>query len=575
MYQFLDSIAKKFSRLLTLAILFLSPFPYLQAQNFSLEFGCGDNVSIDVLGAGAIDSTTVTIINSDLERLDSTLVEIAVKGDSANFETITITTSIGETKMVEFDEVVENQGSGEEAAIYRAFVQPASSITVTNPSSASLSEEEWQSVTLFNIRRNVDCVGGSASLAGILLYHDCDSLFFDLEQTTNAKDIRIIAPLSEYGDGLFGQFVEAWVAVDVIHNGTPLPGFSSLEQLDLDNSLDPYLQIFDKTISGVPGDADTVMVGFISPGPPNGCLNGLGDSFVVGSVAVSAGCDPGVCCRIEADCIQDIVGDCSSILPPIPPSLQDTVMGTDSIDFVNLGGVIKVALCDSFHIRASDEIVPSNCGPNSFNVDRTFQFYSQLGVIQLTCTISVQDFILPVELSHFDVKKMGNSEALLRWTTNQESNSESFEVERSENGKWFKKIDHVSANHQSNTPIQYEFLDRSPRPGKNYYRLKIIDHDGSYSYSEIRSIEFNTDLTRYDIYPNPTSNELHVRPIGESEQNVEIYLFNAHGKQVYFSHLVDGQPIDLAEFRAGFYLIQLRGPNGEILATEKLIKSGK
>ena len=55
-------------------------------SQFSLAYDCGDNVSIEAIGKGALDSTQVTLCITDTFNIDSILVELAVKGDSANFE---------------------------------------------------------------------------------------------------------------------------------------------------------------------------------------------------------------------------------------------------------------------------------------------------------------------------------------------------------------------------------------------------------------------------------------------------------------------------------------------------------
>ena len=113
-------------------------------------------------------------------------------------------------------------------------------------------------------------------------------------------------------------------------------------------------------------------------------------------------------------------------------------------------------------------------------------------------------YIMPVELLSFTATKAGNS-ALLRWQTAQETNSESFVIERSTDAVHFLPIGTVAAAGQSNQTLSYQFTDsHAAAVGVTvFYRLKMLDTDGSFSYSAIKTLSFdknNTSLLRY--YPS-------------------------------------------------------------------------
>ncbi len=124
---------------------------------------------------------------------------------------------------------------------------------------------------------------------------------------------------------------------------------------------------------------------------------------------------------------------------------------------------------------------------------------------------------LPVELASFSASVKGNSVNLF-WKTETEVNNYGFEVERqtspksppSEGGEYevrggWEKIGFVDGNGNSNSPKTYSFTDNDVLSGKYYYRLKQIDNDGKYEYSDI--VELTTGLpTRFELsqnYPNP------------------------------------------------------------------------
>lgn len=116
--------------------------------------------------------------------------------------------------------------------------------------------------------------------------------------------------------------------------------------------------------------------------------------------------------------------------------------------------------------------------------------------------------ILPVSLIKFDAK-LENSAVTLSWKTASETNSDYFLIERSQDGTtWEEVLTHKAANN-SNTILSYIDYDTRPLIGGSYYRMKIVDFDGSYSTSNIVAINWiENDLT---IFPNPADNILSIR----------------------------------------------------------------
>jgi len=115
---------------------------------------------------------------------------------------------------------------------------------------------------------------------------------------------------------------------------------------------------------------------------------------------------------------------------------------------------------------------------------------------------------LPVELSSFNVVLIG-SEVLLKWTTATEINNFGFDVERTNGlngpGEYWNKIGFVAGNGKIKSPKDYSFIDNPLEGNKYFYRLKQIDNDGQYEYSNVISIDLNTPnkYAMYQNYPNP------------------------------------------------------------------------
>jgi hypothetical protein len=143
---------------------------------------------------------------------------------------------------------------------------------------------------------------------------------------------------------------------------------------------------------------------------------------------------------------------------------------------------------------------------------------------------------LPVELSSFS-GIFQNGKVILIWKTETEINNYGFEIERtaSSNNIDWKNIGFVEGYGNSNSPKLYEFADKSDLYGKNYYRLKQIDNDGSFEYSEIVDVDVPL-LKDYAIleqnYPNPFNPETKIRFMLNDNTRVSIKVFDSVGNEI-------------------------------------------
>lgn len=115
--------------------------------------------------------------------------------------------------------------------------------------------------------------------------------------------------------------------------------------------------------------------------------------------------------------------------------------------------------------------------------------------------------VLPLNLQSFNAA-LNIDRVNVAWATTNEINTKSFEIEKSADASNFFTIG-VVTSHKSSTINTYTFIDISPLDGLSYYRLKMIDKDGSFTYSKIETI--NKLLTiKFTAFPNPTKNILAV-----------------------------------------------------------------
>lgn len=164
---------------------------------------------------------------------------------------------------------------------------------------------------------------------------------------------------------------------------------------------------------------------------------------------------------------------------------------------------------------------------------------------------------LPIELKSFNATKK-NSEVLLEWETASESNNDYFTVERSLDAENWQEIGQIDGAGNSQQTLSYDTLDRTPLRGTSYYRLKQTDFDGSFSYSEIRSVNFEEGASVL-LYPNPAKTKLTIQ--GEASALKEIAIFSATGQNVTgrLSRIVNDEEtivFDLSGIPSGVYFVK-------------------
>jgi hypothetical protein len=99
--------------------------------------------------------------------------------------------------------------------------------------------------------------------------------------------------------------------------------------------------------------------------------------------------------------------------------------------------------------------------------------------------------VAPLTLLTFSAKAINDHEAVMQWGTAQEENTDKFIVERSSNQRDFASLGSVKAAGNSAMPRNYFFTDKTALTGTSFYRLKMMDNDGSFTYSETKPIRIN------------------------------------------------------------------------------------
>lgn len=184
---------------------------------------------------------------------------------------------------------------------------------------------------------------------------------------------------------------------------------------------------------------------------------------------------------------------------------------------------------------------------------------------------------LPVELTAFSAKIIGR-EVILKWQTATETNNYGFEIERKsdkkKSEKW-EKIGFVNGNGNSYSPKDYSFIDdKLNSEGAIKYRLKQIDNDGNYEYSEVLTLSINTEVFElYQNYPNPFNPSTIISWQSPVDGDVTIKIYDILGNEVATlineyreagSNAVEFNALNLA---SGIYIYQIEIRNKEFTQT--------
>lgn len=181
--------------------------------------------------------------------------------------------------------------------------------------------------------------------------------------------------------------------------------------------------------------------------------------------------------------------------------------------------------------------------------DASGPYTSEITNVQLR-TYPAANVSVPIELISFEVVKMAE-DVKVEWKATNEYGNAFYTVERSIDGENWREVGQILSKEYTSDINEYEFVDRDPVMGINYYRLKQTDFDGKFTISNVEKVTF-ADLS-ISIFPNPSSGIITVTNNGTS-QNLTVY--NSIGQKVKFVQFENSKmDIDLSSLPKGIYQI--------------------
>jgi hypothetical protein len=145
--------------------------------------------------------------------------------------------------------------------------------------------------------------------------------------------------------------------------------------------------------------------------------------------------------------------------------------------------------------------------------------------------------ILPIKLQNYNALLQNNNNVKLQWNSSFESNSYKYVVQKSTDGKNYISIGDVEASGNSTNSIAYSFQDKQSLNGAAYYRLQMIDIDGSISYSKIVYISNKKGTgSTLSVFPNPFRSDIQLVGVTTGDINKKtIRVYAASGKEMNYS----------------------------------------
>jgi Ig-like domain CHU_C associated/Secretion system C-terminal sorting domain len=179
------------------------------------------------------------------------------------------------------------------------------------------------------------------------------------------------------------------------------------------------------------------------------------------------------------------------------------------------------------------------------------------GACTSTSDVSLKkDPALPLTLLQFEVKSE-SSFSLIRWHTTDEKNVKGFDLQRSTHKQDFKSVKWIEA--KGNGFYQYE--DRDISAGITYYyRLKMMDNDGRFDISPIKTASFEGAGENLKIYPNPVTDEAFLSLFSPTENTAYFKLLNIQGQvvQAFSQRVTEGEniiPLAISDVPSGLYFL--------------------
>ncbi|MEM8583963.1 MAG: glycoside hydrolase family 9 protein, partial [Bacteroidota bacterium] len=202
---------------------------------------------------------------------------------------------------------------------------------------------------------------------------------------------------------------------------------------------------------------------------------------------------------------------------------------------------------------------------NSWEISEPAIYYQAAYIRNLAAQMT-NPLVLPVVYASPLQARARDRDVLLDWRIAEEIDLSHYEVEHLDiNGGW-NRVGRVPAQGED----RYQFIHPQPIKGANSYRLKQVDLDGSFGYSNIATVQFRDRYADIQIFPNPVADFLYIR---EVPTRGSLHIYDSRGRMVQVYDVgTSGLDIDLSAFPKGFYSLEIKTPELGVAWQSNIIK---
>lgn len=197
------------------------------------------------------------------------------------------------------------------------------------------------------------------------------------------------------------------------------------------------------------------------------------------------------------------------------------------------------------------------------------QVFNNISVNQLLNVTEPNNNPLPVELINFTAQQK-NKSVQLNWSTASEINNKHFILERSNDGHRFSFLGKINGGGTTAEISHYEFVDTHPLQGRNYYRLKQVDTNDKFHYSQVEQVLFLGNETTLNIFPNPSNTGLLNLNFYNQQVGTQIEIRDMLGRLIYQNKIENiGQQlleINTDNWTNGIFMVSVFNSNLDINA---------
>jgi uncharacterized delta-60 repeat protein len=176
--------------------------------------------------------------------------------------------------------------------------------------------------------------------------------------------------------------------------------------------------------------------------------------------------------------------------------------------------------------------------------------------------------VLPIALKNFNAVPKNDGSVKISWQALSEINNNYFSIERSANPQFHgSEIARIYSKGQQS----YFYTDNTPLQGTNYYRLKQVDKDGSFTYSNIVSVTLQNGIS-VTVYPNPVKDILHIKGL-DGTMSYEVKALNEKGNVIAATSIIKNASynMNVRRLNKGIYYLNLVASNKKTI-TVKFVK---